>query len=136
MPASLVVHDVLARRPRPLASGDLAAAIHASCAVPGMFHPVRVEGRLMVDGGVTDRPGLLGVPAGERVFFHHLASRSPWRRPGSRSLRLPDRERLVPLVLPDLPRVSPFRMQEGRRAYERALEGTRHALDQPVPRLP
>ncbi|MCA9534279.1 MAG: patatin-like phospholipase family protein [Myxococcales bacterium] len=136
VPASLVVHDVLARRPRPLASGDLAAAIHASCAVPGMFHPVRVEGRLMVDGGVTDRPGLLGVPAGERVFFHHLASRSPWRRPGSRSLRLPDRERLVPLVLPDLPRVSPFRMQEGRRAYERALEGTRHALDQPVPRLP
>jgi NTE family protein len=64
VPASLVVHDVFARRPRPVSSGDLAAAIHASCAVPGMFHPVRVHGRLMVDGGVTDRPGLLGVPSG------------------------------------------------------------------------
>jgi predicted acylesterase/phospholipase RssA len=44
VPASLVVHDVFARRPRPVSSGDLAAAIHASCAVPGMFHPVRVHG--------------------------------------------------------------------------------------------
>jgi NTE family protein len=49
VPASLVVHDVFARRPRPVSSGDLAAAIHASCAVPGMFHPVRVHGPL--DGG-------------------------------------------------------------------------------------
>src|SRR5690606_39277568 len=66
-------------------SSDL--AIHASCAVPGMFHPVRVNGRLMVDGGVTDRAGLSGVPREQRVFYHHVASRSPWRRPGSPALR-------------------------------------------------
>jgi NTE family protein len=133
VPASLVVHDLFARRPLPVRSGDLAAAIHTSCAVPGMFHPVRVHGRLMVDGGVTDRAGLLGVPDGERVLYHHLASRSPWRRPGSPSLRVPARDNLVALVIPELPRLSPFRLQDARLAYERALTTTRRRLDQPAP---
>lgn len=35
-------------------SGDLVLAIRASCAVPGVFAPVRDErGRMLVDGGVT-----------------------------------------------------------------------------------
>ena len=139
VPASLVVHDVVARRPKPVSSGDLAAAIHASCAVPGMFHPVRVDGRLMVDGGVTDRPGLLGVGAGERVLYHHLASRSPWRRPGSPSLNIPARPGLVALVVDALPRLGPFRLAEGSVAYERARLATQRALDgevHPVIRCP
>ena len=115
-----------------MSSGDLAAAIHASCAVPGMFHPVRVHGRLMVDGGVTDRPGLLGVPTGERVLYHHLASRSPWRRPGSPSLRIPVRDQLVTLVVEALPRLSPFRLTDAPLAYERARLATTRALDTPV----
>lgn len=133
VPASLVVHDVFARRPQAVSTGDLAAAIHASCAVPGMFHPVRVNGRLMVDGGVTDRAGLSGVPREQRVFYHHLASRSPWRRPGSPALRVPTRPGLVPLVVPDLPRLSPFRLGEAGVAYERALRTTRTQLDRPLP---
>ncbi|MCA9579002.1 MAG: patatin-like phospholipase family protein [Polyangiales bacterium] len=133
VPASLVVHDVFARRALPVSSGDLAAAIHASCAVPGMFHPVRVQGRLMVDGGVTDRAGLCGVPEDRRVLYHHLASRSPWRRPGSPALRVPTRANLVALVVPDLPRLSPFRLGEAQVAYERALATTRRRLDQPLP---
>lgn len=132
VPASLVVHDVLSRRPKPVRSGDLGAAIHASCAVPGMFHPVRVDGRLMVDGGVTDRPGLLGIPVGERILYHHLASRSPWRRPGSPALRVPERPGLVALVVADLPRLGPFRMAEGGVAYERARMATHAALDRGV----
>ena len=34
-------------------SGDLIAAIRASCAVPGVFAPIRLGDRLLVDGGVT-----------------------------------------------------------------------------------
>ncbi|RLB53465.1 MAG: patatin, partial [Deltaproteobacteria bacterium] len=56
-PVSVAVHDVLGRRPRALTSGSLPAAVHASCAVPFMFRPVRVGGRLYVDGDVSDRPG-------------------------------------------------------------------------------
>jgi NTE family protein len=33
-------------------SGDLATAVRASMSVPGAFAPIRVDGRLMVDGGI------------------------------------------------------------------------------------
>lgn len=34
--------------------GDLALAIRASVSVPGVFAPIRVDGRLMVDGGIVN----------------------------------------------------------------------------------
>jgi NTE family protein len=34
--------------------GDLALAIRASMSVPGVFAPIKVEGRLLVDGGIAD----------------------------------------------------------------------------------
>lgn len=34
--------------------GPVAKAIHASCAIPGVFEPVDHQGRLLVDGGVVD----------------------------------------------------------------------------------
>ncbi len=37
-----------------LSSGDLAQAIGASMAVPGVFAPTLVDGRLLVDGGITN----------------------------------------------------------------------------------
>ena len=46
--------DVLAREPVLLDAGPLAVALRASSAVPGLFPPVRVEGRLLVDGAVYD----------------------------------------------------------------------------------
>jgi NTE family protein len=33
-------------------SGNLARAIRASCSIPGIFIPVRIDGRLLVDGGL------------------------------------------------------------------------------------
>ncbi len=131
-PLAVSVFDVLSGKTRVLDAGPLAPAIQASCTVPGMFHPVWIGGRPYLDGGVLDRPGLAGVPAGHRVFFHHLASRSPWRRRGSPALAVPRREGLVALVLRDLPRVDPFHLERGRAAFETARERTRRALDQPL----
>lgn len=37
-----------------LAKGDLTAAMHASMSAPGVFAPVELEGRLLVDGGVVN----------------------------------------------------------------------------------
>jgi len=34
--------------------GPLARAIRASAAIPGLFHPVEIDGKLYVDGGVID----------------------------------------------------------------------------------
>jgi NTE family protein len=130
VPLHVSVFDVASRQTRVLGgAGDLVTAIHATCAVPFMFHPVWISGRPYVDGGVADRPGIAGVPAGERVLYHHLSSRSPWRRVGSPSLRVPVRDGLMPLVLDGLPRVGPFRLEEGRRAFEGAYARVRERLD-------
>jgi NTE family protein len=129
VPLALSVWDLLARRTVVLESGALAPAIHASCALPVLFHPVRHGGRLYADGGIADRPGLAGVPEGERVLYHHLTARSPWRRKGSSALRVPARPGLEAIALDGLPRLGPFRLGLGREAMERAAEGTRVALD-------
>lgn len=38
----------------PIASGDLARATRASMAVPGVFSPIVIDGRTLVDGGIAD----------------------------------------------------------------------------------
>ena len=136
VPAAVSVFDIAARRTRVITRGALAPAICASCAVPGMFHPVRLDGRLLWDGGVADRPGLAGLsemPAveGQRVLYHHIASRSPWRRFGT-GMAIPRRPRMTTLVMDDLPRAGPFRLEAGRRAFEVARVLARVALRQPV----
>ncbi len=37
-----------------LAQGPIARAVRASSAIPGVFHPVKHQGHLLVDGGVVD----------------------------------------------------------------------------------
>lgn len=126
-PVAVSAYDVVARRVRALSGhGELARAVHASCAVPFMFHPVWIDGRPFVDGGVTDRAGLTGMPAGRRVFLHHLTSRSPWRK--SASMRVPRRDGLAALVVDGLPRVGPFRLEAGRRAFQAGRSAMKAAL--------
>jgi NTE family protein len=132
LPLAVSAFDVRARRTAVLASGALAPAIHASCAAPILFQPVRIDGRRYLDGGVLDRHGLAGLGAGERVLYHHLTSRSPWRRRNSPALRIPERPQLRALAFQGIPRCGPFRLERGREAMERAAEGTRGALDAPI----
>ena len=129
VPAAVSVFDVRSRRTRVLENGELTSAIHASCAVPLLFHPVSIEGRSYLDGGILDRPGLVGMPASEpRVLFHHIASKSAWRT----RLDLPRRPGMVTVVLDGLPRSGPFRLAEGRRAFAVARQVMRRALDETI----
>jgi NTE family protein len=131
-PLAVSVFDVGARRTTVLREGELAPAIHASCAAPLLFQPVRIGARRYLDGGILDRPGLAGAPDGARVLFHHLLARSPWRRGGSPSLRMPERPALQVVAVPDLPRLNPFRLARGGDAMELAAAGMRAALSRPV----
>ena len=129
VPARVSVFDILRRRTHVVASGDLPLAIRASCAVPGLFHPVWIARRPYWDGGILDRPGLHGVPRGERVLFHHIASRSPWRK----KLALPPpRPGMVTLAIDGLPRSGPNRLDAGRAAMALARRATEAALDAPI----
>ncbi len=128
-PLQMSVYDVLARETRVLARGDLAPAVQASCAVPGLFWPVRLDGRPHLDGGILDRPGLAGARPGERILHHHLESRS---RRGDAASPPPARRNLKALVFARLPRVGPFRLDEGPRAFAEARRRTTRALDAPA----
>ena len=54
VPFRAVATDLMTGAPYILDHGRLALAMRASMAVPGMFTPMRVDGRLLVDGGVVD----------------------------------------------------------------------------------
>ncbi len=112
-----------------LEKGDLASAIHASCALPVLFQPVVRDAKLLSDGGILDRPGLQGALVGERVFYHHISSRSAWRKKNSAALKIPKRPAMASLSIGDLPRVNPFRLEQGILAMKVAKEKTLQALD-------
>lgn len=132
IPLALSVHQWAGRRTRVLAAGELVPAIYASCAVPLLFHPLRIDGALCADGGVGDRWGLAGVAAGERIFYHHLGSRSPWRRRDDPGLRIPQRANLAALELIGIPRSGPSKMALGKEIVALARERTLRALASPV----
>lgn len=131
IPVALSAFDVRARRTVVLDRGDLAPAICASCAFPVLLQPVDIEGRAMLDGGIADRPGHAGLPREKtrRVLFHHLASKSPWRREDPAA---PRRDGMVTVTFSGLPRLGPFRLERGAEAFDRARDATRRALDQRV----
>jgi NTE family protein len=54
MPFAAVACDIDTGEPVALRSGSLVDAILASTAIPGIFHPVRWESRILVDGGMVD----------------------------------------------------------------------------------
>jgi NTE family protein len=126
LPVALSVFDLASRRTRVLRTGPLAPAIRASCTVPLMFHPVWHMGRPLLDGGILDRPGLAGVPAGERVLYHHLSSRI--------GRLCPTRPGMVSVELASLPKVDPFHLARGLCAMDRASSAMRIALDRPIER--
>lgn len=61
-PLRLVATDLASGSEVVLDSGDLQAAVKASCAVPGVFPPVEVEDAYLIDGGVVAGMPLLTVP--------------------------------------------------------------------------
>ncbi|MCA9663118.1 MAG: patatin-like phospholipase family protein [Myxococcales bacterium] len=137
VPFAAIVHDVLRRRPEVVEAGPLAPAIQASCTVPLMFRPRLAPGaRLLrpiwVDGGVSDRWGLGALGDGERVLFHALPSRSARSRlVRDQPLPTAGADRRV-MVIPGLPRVSPFRLPYGQVALGVAYDYVRRWLELPA----
>jgi NTE family protein len=127
IPVALSVYDVFGFKTRVVTKGPLAAAVCASCAVPVMFHPVRVEERWCVDGGVLDRPGFASVAKGERVLFHHLTRNARYKRG-----EVPIAENRVGLALDNMPRPLPDELEKGPRAFDTARKLMERALASPA----
>lgn len=53
IPLRIVATDLHTGKIKEFSKGDLAKIINASMAVPGLFHPVKIDGRLYIDGLVA-----------------------------------------------------------------------------------
>jgi len=82
IPLTVMATDLHRREEMPLSRGPLHPAVAASMAIPGLFRPVVLEGRVLVDGGTTNplpfdklagcadvivAVDLFGLPGGERA---------------------------------------------------------------------
>ncbi len=54
IPIHITAADLWAKEQVVLTSGDLISAINASMAIPGVFEPVRRDGRVLIDGGTCN----------------------------------------------------------------------------------
>jgi NTE family protein len=82
IPLAVAATDIITGEPAVFTKGDLVDPVRASCAYPGMFQPVRIDGRLLVDGllahSVPSMP--LRDLGAERVISVYLAAH--WVKPG------------------------------------------------------
>ena len=131
-PLAVSAWQAKSRRTQVLQQGNLVEAVYASCAVPLLFQPARIGGRYYWDGGIADRHGLAATYPGERVLYHHLQSRSPWRGPYSKALHHPYRPNLITLAIDGLVRSGPGKLEQGRQAMHQAYNATGRALARPV----
>lgn len=125
IPVSISVFDIWSRKTEVIETGDLVDAIRASSAVPGLFHPVMINRRPKVDGGIKDHAGLAGAKPGERILFHDL---SPAKHQFDPSLDV------LSVTCRDIPAVNPFRLRRGIDAYKAAKENMQRSLELHVPR--
>lgn len=81
IPLAVTATDIITGEPAVFTSGDLVDPVRASCAYPGMFLPVNIDGRLLVDGllahGVPSAP--LRDMGAERVIAIYLSAH--WVKP-------------------------------------------------------
>jgi len=76
IPLAIAATDIITGQPEIFTKGELVDPVRASCAYPGMFQPVKIDGRLFVDGLLAH-----AVPAmplrdmgAERVISVYLAA--------------------------------------------------------------
>lgn len=113
--------------------GPLRPAIRASAALPVLFGPVRIDGRLHADGGIGDRPAFRALAPAERTLYHHLPHRSNWPRISGNEVgerRCTATRRVI--AIDDLPRVHPGALARGRKAHALAREETLRSLERPL----
>lgn len=54
IPLTIAATDIAAGKVEYFKRGELLTPIMASCSIPGIFHPVTIDGKIYVDGGIVD----------------------------------------------------------------------------------
>ncbi len=110
VPFTAVATDLAARREVWFQRGPLRAAVRASIAIPGAFTPVMINGRVLVDGGLTNPvpiDPLAGISSDLTVAVSLTGPRQRTRDP----------------VVPTYETAAPQRFEEWRSRLRRSLAG-------------
>ncbi len=134
IPLQLAVFDIFSGHTRFLSEGLLPEAVVASCAVPMMFHPCRINGRWLWDGGLSRKSGMNHKATDERILCVFFESEG-WVGTYDRNLTV---RRLAPQHkiwrFKHLPRVSYNALHSGPLALEQTYERARQGLVKMVAR--
>jgi NTE family protein len=157
-PLLLVAADVRHARSVSLTAGELAPAVHATCAYPGLFRPVELDGALLWDGGLVDKapalalsrhlPGELdallvhflptrgdAAPGGPFGYARGMAAGVAALRRAHLELQLAllaAQGMTVYLVVSELPAVSPRQLARGAEAAEAGEQAAERVLAGPA----
>jgi NTE family protein len=77
VPLTVVATDYHARHPVRFTEGDLRQALAASIAIPGLFRPMRIGGRVLIDGGVTENLPIRALPPSDACLAVDAATEPP-----------------------------------------------------------
>ncbi len=132
-PLRIPVFDIASRTTKVFTSGNLARAIRASCAVPFMFHPVRIDRRFYWDGGIQDKMGIYGIGQNEKILCHYLEGnkRDPYAFYEAKRDEKAAKARgknLIQVCLKGLPQSHPFAMHLAPDIIEAAYKKSLIAL--------
>jgi NTE family protein len=147
IPLHAMATDLETGDPVMLSDGDAATALMASCAIPGFYPPVEIDGRLLIDGGVAaDTPIPQARSLGAKVIY--VLPTAPWAPAATPSHRvrhlgfsLLDRLFGTPAVIHDevidltdavihvlpvatVPDANPFSFRQSRRLIDTAYSLT------------
>lgn len=132
-PLRISVFDMAQCSTTVFTSGNLARIIRASCAVPVMFHPVRINRRFYFDGGIQDKMAIHGIHNDEKILCHYLESSS--RDPHSvYELKRDEKmiqargQNLTHIQLKNLKKSGPFALDRGPEIIADAYKKTLIAL--------
>jgi NTE family protein len=128
IPFEAAAFDLFRLRTCFLEQGSLPRAVLASCAVPLLFHPVRIGSSLFVDGGLFHKSGISPSSLKERVlcvFLQGDGLSDAYEL--QRSLGRLGAEHKV-IRFKSLPRLNYSSLERGKTAYEEAYRRTQEAM--------
>jgi NTE family protein len=128
IPLELAVFDIFTGRTRFLTHGSVPEAVVASCAVPLMFHPRKVNGRWLWDGGLLRKSGMKHEETEERILCIFFESEG-WLGAWDRSItvrRLSKKHRI--LRFKGLPKVDQNSLDQGHAALSESYQRAQRAF--------
>lgn len=143
IPLAAVAADLYVGERVILDRGPIARAVRASCAIPGIFSPVEIDGKLLVDGGVLERVPIstvkemgadfviavdVGAYVEEYKINHIFDVLSKTIDIMSREIQRFQIQEADIIIAPDLKDIGPFHFQRAGEAIAKGEEAARQKL--------